>query len=148
MSEESLMKCLPFCEVTKLRLLIRQWSAYMEISIITAKGQIVVPARIRRKLKIKKGSRVVIIEQEDGFKVKPLDRKYFEQFAGILPTKGKATKALLEERGKSRRNPLGANPAKIQREARKRIRRLAGILGTKGKMLKSLLKDKRKEREL
>lgn len=72
----------------------------METSIITVKGQMVVPARIRRKLKIKKGTRVVIIEQEDGFQVKPLDRKYFEHFAGILPTKGKATKALLEERRK------------------------------------------------
>jgi AbrB family looped-hinge helix DNA binding protein len=74
----------------------------METSIVTIKGQMVIPARIRRKLKIKKGSRVVIIEQEDGFMVRPLDRKYFEHFAGILPTKGKATKALLEERRKAR----------------------------------------------
>lgn len=74
----------------------------METSVVTVKGQIVVPARIRRKLKIKHGTRVVIIEQEDGFVVKPLDKKYFEHFAGILPTKGKATKALLEERRKER----------------------------------------------
>ncbi len=74
----------------------------METSVVTLKGQMVVPARIRRKLKIKKGTRVVIIEQEDGFVVKPLDRKYFEHFAGILPGKGKATKALLDERRKER----------------------------------------------
>jgi len=74
----------------------------MDTSVITTKGQMVVPARIRRKLKIKRGTRVVIIEQGDGFVVKPLDRKYFEHFAGILPTKGKATKALLEERRKER----------------------------------------------
>lgn len=74
----------------------------METSVVTVKGQMVVPARIRRKLKIKKGTRVAIIEQEDGFLVKPLDRKYFEHFAGILPSKGKATRALLEERRKER----------------------------------------------
>ena len=74
----------------------------METSVVTVKGQMVVPAKIRRKLKIKKGTKVVIIEQEDGFIVKPLDRKYFEHFAGILPSKGKATKALLEERRKER----------------------------------------------
>lgn len=74
----------------------------METSVVTVKGQMVVPARIRRKLKIKKGTRVAIIEQEDGFLVKPLDRKYFEHFAGILPSKGKATKALLEERRRER----------------------------------------------
>jgi AbrB family looped-hinge helix DNA binding protein len=74
----------------------------MDTSVVTTKGQMVVPAKIRRKLKIKRGTRVVIIEQDDGFVVKPLDRKYFEHFAGILPTKGKATKALLEERRKER----------------------------------------------
>jgi hypothetical protein len=45
----------------------------------------------------------VIIEQDDGFLVKPLDRKFFEHFAGILPSKGKASRALLEERKKERK---------------------------------------------
>jgi AbrB family looped-hinge helix DNA binding protein len=75
----------------------------METSVVTQKGQMVVPARIRRKLKIKKGTRLVIIEQDDGFLVKPLDRKLFEHFAGILPSKGKASRALLEERKKERK---------------------------------------------
>jgi AbrB family looped-hinge helix DNA binding protein len=74
----------------------------METSVVTQKGQMVVPARIRRKLKIKRGTRLVIIEQDNGFLVKPLDRKFFEHFAGILPSKGKASKALLEERRKER----------------------------------------------
>jgi AbrB family looped-hinge helix DNA binding protein len=74
----------------------------METSVVTQKGQMVVPARIRRKLKIKRGTKLVIIEQDNGFLVKPLDRKFFEHFAGILPSKGKASKALLEERRKER----------------------------------------------
>jgi AbrB family looped-hinge helix DNA binding protein len=75
----------------------------METSVVTQKGQMVVPARIRRKLKIKKGTKLMIIEQDDGFLVKPLDRKFFEHFAGILPSKGKASRALLEERKKERK---------------------------------------------
>jgi len=72
----------------------------MDTATVTVKGQIVVPARIRRKLGLKRGSKVVIIEDPDGFSVRPLDRNYFENFAGILPEKGKATKALLQERRK------------------------------------------------
>lgn len=74
----------------------------MDTSIVTVKGQMVIPAKIRRKLKIKQGTKVAIIEQDGGFTVKALDGKYFEHFAGILPTKGKATKALLEERRRER----------------------------------------------
>lgn len=74
----------------------------METSVITLKGQIVVPAKIRRKLGLKKGTKVAIIERDHGFMVQPLDRKYFDQFAGLLPTKGRATEALLEERRKDK----------------------------------------------
>ena len=74
----------------------------METAVVTFKGQIVVPVKIRRKLGIKKGTKVVIIEDKHGFLVRPLDKKYFEQFAGILPVKGKATKVLAEERRKDR----------------------------------------------
>lgn len=74
----------------------------METAVVTIKGQMVIPANIRRKHKIKQSTKVVVIDMPDGFMVKPLDKKYFEQFAGILPAKGKATKALLEDRRKER----------------------------------------------
>lgn len=76
----------------------------METSIMTVKGQIVVPARMRRKFGLKKGAKVAIIEDAHGFIVRPLDRKYFDQFAGILPGKGRATKALIDERRKEKEN--------------------------------------------
>ncbi|MCL4479268.1 MAG: AbrB/MazE/SpoVT family DNA-binding domain-containing protein [Deltaproteobacteria bacterium] len=75
----------------------------MKTSMVTLKGQIVIPAEIRRKLELKKGNKVAIIEQEGGFLVRPLSKQYFEQFAGILPDKGKATSALLEERRKEQK---------------------------------------------
>ena len=74
----------------------------METSVVSSTGQIVIPVKIRKKVKIKNGTRVAIIEQEDSFEVKPIDEKYFERLAGILGTKGKLTKALLEERRKDR----------------------------------------------
>ena len=76
----------------------------MITSVITVKGQMVVPAKIRRKLNIKEGTKVAIIEEEHGFTVRPINSSYFDQFAGILPRKGKATKALLSERKKDRKN--------------------------------------------
>lgn len=75
----------------------------METSTLTVKGQIVVPARLRKKFGLKKGTKVAFQEELHGFVVKPVDRKYFEHLAGILPSKGKATKSLLNERRKDRK---------------------------------------------
>ena len=74
----------------------------METSIVTIKGQIVIPAKIRRKIGLKKGTKVAITEKGNGFMVEPLNKQYFEKFAGILKGKGKASKALLEERRKDK----------------------------------------------
>jgi AbrB family looped-hinge helix DNA binding protein len=74
----------------------------MKTATLSVKGQIVVPARIRKKFGLKKGSKVVIIDEQNGFSVRPVERQYFEQFAGLLPGKGKAARALLKERRKER----------------------------------------------
>ncbi len=70
----------------------------MQTSVVTTNGRITVPAKLRRKLKMKPGTKLVVIEQEGGFVVKPLNKKYFESLAGILPAKGKASRALLKDR--------------------------------------------------
>lgn len=74
----------------------------MKTATLSVKGQIVVPAKIRKKLGLKKGSRVAIIEEQNGFTVRPMERGYFEGYAGLLPGKGRATKALLKDRQKER----------------------------------------------
>ncbi len=74
----------------------------MKTTTLSVKGQIVVPAKLRKRLGLKKGSRVVIIEEPNGFCVRPVERKYFEQYAGLLPGKGQATKLLLKDRRKER----------------------------------------------
>jgi AbrB family looped-hinge helix DNA binding protein len=81
----------------------------MKIMTLSVKGQLVIPAKIRRRFGLTKGSRVAIIDEPDGFSVRPVELQYFEQFAGLLPGKGKATKALLKDRRKERaREDTGA----------------------------------------
>jgi AbrB family looped-hinge helix DNA binding protein len=74
----------------------------METSIVTAKGMITVPVRIRRKFGIKKGTKVAFVEQDGKLIMQPLDRDYFMGMAGILGTKGKLLKALMDERKRER----------------------------------------------
>lgn len=74
----------------------------MTTTTVTAKGQIVIPSRIRRHLNIKKGTRLCVIEKENEIVLQPLTREYFEQTAGTLKTKGKLTQALLDERKKDK----------------------------------------------
>ena len=61
-----------------------------------------IPSEIRKRLNIKKGTRVSIHEEGDKVIVQPLTDDYFEKMAGILKTKGRLTKALLAERAKER----------------------------------------------
>lgn len=74
----------------------------MPTTIVTTKGQIVIPSKIRRKYNIKKGTRLYIEENGTEIILKPVTAEYIENLAGILATKGKLTKLLLEERAKDR----------------------------------------------
>lgn len=72
----------------------------MNTAIVTTKGQIVIPSKIRRRLNIKKGTKLYIEEKGDELCLKPITPEYYKKLAGVLATKGKLTKALLEERAK------------------------------------------------
>ncbi len=74
----------------------------METSVVTIKGQIVVPAKIRKKFNIKKGTKVAFIEQNGRLIVQPLDKDYFESLAGILGTKGDMLQSLMEDKKRER----------------------------------------------
>ena len=69
----------------------------MESSVIGAKGQGVIPKKIRAMFHIKQGTRVHF-EARHG----EITPRYFERMAWRLGTGGKATKALLEERKRER----------------------------------------------
>ena len=74
----------------------------MTTTIVTSKGQIVIPSRIRRRLNIKRGTKLYIEERGDELILKAVTPAYFERIAGVLPTKGKLSKALIEEREKDK----------------------------------------------
>ncbi len=74
----------------------------METSVVTVKGQVVVPANIRRKFGIKKGTKIAFIEQNGKLIIQPLDKNYFESLAGILGTDGKMLKSLMEDKKRER----------------------------------------------
>ena len=74
----------------------------MEKSVVTTKGQIVVPVKIRRKFGIKKGTKIAFIEQNGKLFIQPLDKSYFESLAGILGTEGDMLKSLMEDKKRER----------------------------------------------
>lgn len=74
----------------------------MHHSIVTVKGQVVIPSRLRRKFGIKKGTRVCLYERDGEIVIRPLTDEYLRSLAGITGTKGRLLKALSEEKAKER----------------------------------------------
>jgi len=66
------------------------------------KGQIVLPAALRRKYGIKKGTRIQITDLGDAILLKPMTEQYLGSLRGSL--KGKdGLKILLEERSRDKK---------------------------------------------
>lgn len=67
----------------------------------TVKGQIVIPASLRRKYGIKNGTKIIVTDCGDSIELKPVTEQYFKNLQGSL--KGKGTlKALVDERRKDK----------------------------------------------
>ena len=60
----------------------------METSVLTSKGQLLIPKRIRNKYGIKTGVKIIFEETENGVLITPMNEQYFSSFAGILKTTG------------------------------------------------------------
>ena len=71
-------------------------------TVVTTKGQVVIPSKLRRKFNIKKGTKLVIEERGDELILRPITPEYLDKLAGTLPSKGNLTKLLLAERAKDR----------------------------------------------
>ena len=63
----------------------------------TVKGQIVIPAALRRKYGIKNGTKIIITDLGDAIVLKPVTEQYLKNLQGSLKGKG-GLKVLLEER--------------------------------------------------
>jgi AbrB family looped-hinge helix DNA binding protein len=64
---------------------------------VTIKGQVVIPAKLRHRLGIKKGTKLYIEERDGELILRPLNREYFQKMSGALKGTG-LLKALEEER--------------------------------------------------
>lgn len=72
----------------------------METAVVTTKGQVVIPAKIRRKLGIKQGTRVVFDEKNNTIVLRPITEAYIDSFRGILkrmPGEKPMTQELVED---------------------------------------------------
>ena len=65
----------------------------------TVKGQIVIPATLRRKYGIKTGTKIIVTDIGDAIVLKPVTEQYLRNLQGSLKGKG-GLKALIEERRK------------------------------------------------
>ncbi len=68
----------------------------MEIAV-TIKGQVVIPAKIRHRLGIKKGTKFYVEERKGEIILRRLNREYFQKMSDILKG-GRLVKALEETR--------------------------------------------------
>jgi AbrB family looped-hinge helix DNA binding protein len=74
----------------------------METSVVTTKGQVVIPSKIRKRYGIKDGTKIHFIEEKGEIKLVPVTSEMIKSFFGILGTKGNLLKALAEEKKKER----------------------------------------------
>ncbi len=74
----------------------------MDKAVVTLKGQVVIPSKLRRKFGIKKGTQVSLFERDGEIIIKPITDEYIRSMAGMTDTKGKLLKALKEEKARER----------------------------------------------
>ena len=73
-----------------------------EVSTVTTKGQLVIPAKLRRKYAIRKGTQVAFVEEENRLILQPLTPEFIRSLRGSLKGESSASKILLEERKRDR----------------------------------------------
>jgi AbrB family looped-hinge helix DNA binding protein len=69
---------------------------------VSAKGQIVIPADLRRRYGIKKGTRVIFDDRNDGIILRPANQRFYEEMKGIARGEKSLTRALVEEHARER----------------------------------------------
>jgi len=74
----------------------------MDKSVVTVKGQVVIPSKLRRRFGIKKGTQVYFYERDGEMVIRAVTDEYLRSLAGITGTKGKLLKALMEEKARER----------------------------------------------
>ena len=74
----------------------------METASVTSKGQLVIPARLRRKYKIEPGTKVRFVERDHEILIQPVTKEYVRSVCGLLKSETSVTQILLKERAKDK----------------------------------------------
>ncbi len=67
----------------------------------TVKGQIVIPATLRRKYGIRNGTKIIVTDVGDAIVLKPVTEQYLRSLQGSLKGRG-GLQVLMDERRKDR----------------------------------------------
>lgn len=71
----------------------------METSVLTSKGQLLIPKRLRNKYGIKSGVKVLFEETDGGVVIRPINEQYFKSFRGMLSSTGKLKEEMKAYKG-------------------------------------------------
>jgi AbrB family looped-hinge helix DNA binding protein len=74
----------------------------IETSVVTTKGQLVIPARLRRRFGIKKGTVIAFAEDGGRIIVQPVTREFIRGLRGSLKGEPSALEILLDDRKRER----------------------------------------------
>ena len=74
----------------------------MDSAYVTTKGQLVIPARIRRKLGIKPGTKVCFVERGEEVLFQPVTKEYIRSVCGMLKSTTSVRQELLNDRKKDK----------------------------------------------
>lgn len=69
-----------------------------ETSVVTTKGQLVIPARLRRRFGIRQGTLVSFTEDDGRLILQPITREFLRALRGSLKGEPSALDHLLQER--------------------------------------------------
>jgi AbrB family looped-hinge helix DNA binding protein len=72
-------------------------------AVVTTKGQLVVPAEIRRRFGIKPGTAIRFIERDGEILFQPVTKEFIRSLQGSLRASGSAAEALLRDRAADRK---------------------------------------------
>ena len=75
----------------------------MEKVVVTVKGQVVIPSKLRSKYGIEKGTQVFVFDRDGEIIIKPITNDYIQSMAGMTKTKGKLLRTLAKEKARERK---------------------------------------------
>lgn len=75
----------------------------MNKAVVSAKGQVVIPAELRRKYGIKARTKICFLERGHEMILQPVTTEYFRSLVGMFKSKTSMTKTLLRERARDKK---------------------------------------------